>query len=59
MRFDVWTHSVLGIFQGVFVTQKLSLKDADKELRISLLLFGLDEAQAERLTSKPMRMKNG
>lgn len=59
LRLDVWTHSVLGIFQGVFVTQKLSPKDADKALRISLLLFGLDEAQAERLTSKPINMKNG
>jgi hypothetical protein len=57
LRLDIWAHSIIGIFQGVFVTQKLSPKEADKALGISLLLLGLDEVQAKRLTSKPINIK--
>jgi hypothetical protein len=53
-RMEVWTHALVGIFQGVFVTKKMSPKDADKALSISLSIWGFDEKLAEALTSKPI-----
>ena len=51
-RMEVWSHALTGIFQGVFVSNKLSPEDADKALAISLLIWGFDEKTAEKLTSK-------
>lgn len=53
-RVEVWTYALSGIFQGVFVTNKLSPEEADKALAISLLIWGFDEKTAEKLTSKPI-----
>ena len=53
-RMEVWSHALVGIFQGVFVTKKMSPKDADKALSISLSIWGLDEKLAEKLTTKPI-----
>lgn len=56
MRLDIWAHSLIGIFQALFVTQKLTPAEADKALRISLSLLGLNETQAEAITSKPINL---
>jgi AcrR family transcriptional regulator len=53
-RVEVWAHALSGIFQGVFVTNKLSPEEADKALAISLLIWGFDEKTVEKLTSKPI-----
>jgi AcrR family transcriptional regulator len=53
-RMEVWSHALVGIFQGVFVTKKMSPKDADKALSISLSIWGFDEKLAEKLTTKPI-----
>jgi AcrR family transcriptional regulator len=54
IRLELWAQAVAGIFQGVFVTKKFSPETADKALRISLAIWGFDEAQAAALTSKPI-----
>ena len=53
-RLEMWAHCLVGIFQGVYVTRKLSPEDADKALRVSLSIWGLNKTQAERLTSRPI-----
>ena len=53
-RLDMWAHCLVGIFQGVFVTKKLSPEDADKALRVSLSIWNLNKTQAEQLTSRPI-----
>jgi AcrR family transcriptional regulator len=56
IRMDLWANVLAGIFQGVFVSQKLSPEEADKALRISLAIWGFDEIQAEAITSKPINL---
>jgi hypothetical protein len=53
-RLEMWAHCLVGIFQGVYVTRKLSPEDADKALRVALSIWGLNKTQAERLTSRPI-----
>lgn len=54
MRLEIWISSLLGIFQGLFVTHKLSPERADKALQISLSIWGFSKTQAEKLTSTPI-----
>jgi hypothetical protein len=56
IRLDIWAQALAGIFEGVFVSKKLTPETADKALRISLAIWGLDEAQAEKLTSSPIAL---
>ena len=56
IRLDIWAQALVGIFEGVFVSKKLTPETADKALRISLAIWGLDEAQAEKLTSSPIAL---
>lgn len=50
-RFDLWSYCLVGIFHGVFVSKKLSPEAADKALRVSLSIWNLSKAQANKLTS--------
>lgn len=56
-RLEMWAHCVVGIFQGVFVTKKLSPGEADRALKVSLSIWGLNKTQAEKLTSRPIEFK--
>jgi AcrR family transcriptional regulator len=56
IRLDIWAQALAGIFEGVFVSKKLTPETADKALRISLAIWGLDEAQSEKLTSSPIAL---
>ncbi len=53
-RLDMWSHCLFGIFQGVFVTKKLTPDAADIALRVSLSIWNLSKAQAAKLTSRPI-----
>jgi AcrR family transcriptional regulator len=53
-RLDMWSYCLVGIFHGIYVTNKLSPQDADNALRISLSIWNLNKTQAEKLTSKPI-----
>jgi hypothetical protein len=53
-RFAMFTACLVGIFQGVFVSEKFSPDDADKALRVSLSIWNLNQSQAEQLTSQPI-----
>lgn len=55
IRLELWAQAVTGIFQAVFVTKKFSPETADKALRISLAIWGIDGEQAEALTSRPLK----
>ncbi|MCX8530175.1 MAG: TetR/AcrR family transcriptional regulator [Rhodoluna sp.] len=55
IRLELWAQAVAGIFQGVFVTKKFSPETADKALRISLAIWGIDAQHAEALTTKPLK----
>jgi AcrR family transcriptional regulator len=56
MRIELWGHCVVGIFQGVFVTEKLSPEQADKALRVSLTILNLDKKLIDEVTSKPIKI---
>jgi len=56
-RLEMWSHCLVGIFQGVFVTRKMSHEEADKALRVALSIWSLNKTQAEKLTSKPLEFK--
>lgn len=53
-KVDIWAYCLAGIFHGVFVSNKYSSEEADSALRMSLAIWGLNKAQAEKLTSKPI-----
>lgn len=55
-RLNMWAYCLAGIFHSVFVSGKFSTDDADAALRVSLLLWGLNEAQAQKLTSTPIKL---
>ena len=54
IRLELWAYCLAGIFHGLYVGDKMSPEDADNALRISLSIWGLTSAQAEKLTSAPM-----
>ena len=56
-RLEMWSHCMVGIFQGVFVTRKMSHEEADKALRVALSIWSLNKTQAEKLTSNPIKFK--
>jgi len=53
-KLEIWAYCLAGIFHGVFVSKIYSAEEADKGIRISLAIWGLTKAQAEKLTSKPI-----
>jgi AcrR family transcriptional regulator len=56
-RLEMWSHCLVGIFQGVFVTKKMSHEEADNALRVALSIWSLNKTQAEKLTAKPLEFK--
>jgi AcrR family transcriptional regulator len=56
-RLEMWAHCLVGIFQGVFVTKKMSHEEADRALRVALSIWSLNKTQAEKLTAKPLEFK--
>ncbi len=58
-RLYLFAQCYAGILQGLFVSEELSPEDADVLLGISLSLFEVPRAQAEKLTSAPLVLPAG
>ena len=53
-RYLLWLNIYSGILKSVFVTQELSPSEADVALGIGLSVWGISEAKAKKLTSRPV-----
>lgn len=54
-RLDMWSYCLAGIFEGVFVSEKMTPNEADKALKVSLAIWNLTSKQAEKLTSRALK----
>lgn len=53
-RFVLWINIYVGILKSVFVTKELSPAEADVALGIGLSVWGISEAKAKKLISRPL-----
>jgi len=53
-RFIIWTSIYAGILKSVFVTEELTPAEADVAFGIGLSIWGISEAQAKKLISRPL-----
>jgi AcrR family transcriptional regulator len=53
-RFSLWWNIYNGILKSVFATQELSPSEADVALGIGLSVWGISEAKAKKLISRPL-----
>ena len=53
-RFILWTYTYAGIASSVHVTETLSPKQAEEALEIALSIWGVSEAKAKKLMSRPL-----
>jgi AcrR family transcriptional regulator len=53
-RFILWSYSYVGILTAVHVTGELSPTEADESLGLALSIWGLSEAKAKKLISRPL-----
>lgn len=55
-RYQLWESLSLGILNSVYVTESLSPAEADIALGIGLSVWGITEAKAKKLVSRPLRL---
>lgn len=55
-RYQLWESLSLGILNSVYVTESLSPAEADVALGIGLSVWGITEAKAKKLVSRPLRL---
>ena len=53
-RFTLWTSIYTGILKSVFVTEELSPSEANEAFGIGLSIWGISEAKAKKLISRPL-----
>jgi len=53
-RFTLWTSIYTGILKSVFVTEELSPSEANEAFGIGLSIWGVSEAKAKKLISRPL-----
>jgi AcrR family transcriptional regulator len=53
-RFALWTNIYTGILKSVFVTEELSPSEANVAFGIGLSVWGINEAKAKKLVSRPL-----
>jgi AcrR family transcriptional regulator len=53
-RFVMWTNIYTGILRSVFVTEELSPAEAEVAFGIGLSIWGISEANAKKLISRPL-----
>jgi AcrR family transcriptional regulator len=53
-RFVLWTNLYTGILKSVFVTEELSPSEAEVAFAIGLSVWGISEAKANKLVSRPL-----
>jgi len=53
-RFIIWSYAYVGILTSVHVTQELSPTQAEESLGLALSIWGVSEAKAKKLMSRPL-----
>lgn len=53
-RFILWTNLYLGLLKSVFVTEELSPAEAEVAFGIGLSVWGISDAKAKKLISRPL-----
>ena len=53
-RYQLWESAVLGLLASVHVTETLSPAEADIAIGIGMSVWGISEAKAKRLISRPL-----
>jgi len=53
-RFQLWTHMYTGLLNAVFVTEELTPAEAEVAFGIGLSVWGISEAKAKKLMSRPL-----
>lgn len=53
-RFILWAYSYAGILMSVHLTEELSPTQAEESLGIALSIWGVSEAKAKKLMSRPL-----
>ena len=54
-RFVLWTNLYTGILKSVFVTEELSPSEAEVAFGIGLSVWGISDAKAKKLISRPLQ----
>jgi AcrR family transcriptional regulator len=54
-RFVLWSNLYTGILRSVFVTEELSPSEAEVTFGIGLSVWGISEAKAKKLISRPLK----
>jgi len=54
-RFGLWANLYRGLLKSVYVTEDLSPADADVAFGIGLSIWGISEAKAKKLISRPLK----
>ena len=52
-RWILWTNILAGLFVSVYVTEELKAAEAEIAMGIGLSVWGLSEAKAKKITSRP------
>jgi len=55
-RYQLWESTIVGLLSSVHVTETLSAVEADVALGIGLSLWGISEAKAKKIISRPLRL---
>lgn len=53
-RYVLWVNIYTGILKSIFVTEELSPAEADVAYGIGLSVWGISEAKAKKLISRPL-----
>lgn len=53
-RFEIWTGIFYSLLEAVYVTEKFTAEEADAALGIGLSVWGITEAKAKKLISRPI-----
>ena len=54
-RFGLWANLYTGLLKSVYVTEDLSPSEADVAFGIGLSIWGISEAKAQKLISRPLK----
>ena len=53
-RFILWNNLYIGLLKSVFVTEELSPEEANVAFGIGLSVWGVSEARAKKIVSRPL-----
>jgi AcrR family transcriptional regulator len=53
-RLTLWSHIFAGILISLYVTEEFSISDADTAFGIGLSVWGISEAKAKKIISRPL-----